>query len=420
MKNQPTKDQLIANLLIKKVPWSTITEVLQAGNSRISRVSKQLKQNVTKIESAPMGRPPKVNPQVVQTVEMETLRDPTIGGVALSQIILQSLGISLSKTTINTIRGELKFNYTSPRRRPFLTDIHISNRLSFCHEQLLGKINWEDCVVLSDESRFCIRDDSRRIWIKRGVYNENTFINEKKYNTGIMVWGAIGKNWRSPLILVKGKLNSDGYIDFLQKNDIFTSLNNFYGEKNYFFEQDGAPCHRSKKTINWLTNQNVNLIENWPANSPDLSCIEQVWAILEAKIQKYKISSLKDLYECLQKEWFSIPTEKLNNLISQTPNRFQLCINENGKPIGHKLYTLKKNDKNNLNNSFIQNSNYDNNFTPILKIPLNRKLDNELCKTITQKLLENEQLPYILKIDNEKYLMESYKVVIKHHLSVQL
>lgn len=246
MKNQPTKDQLIANLLIKKVPWSTITEVLQAGNSRISRVSKQLKQNVTKIESAPMGRPPKVNPQVVQTVEMETLRDPTIGGVALSQIILQSLGISLSKTTINTIRGELKFNYTSPRRRPFLTDIHISNRLSFCHEQLLGKINWEDCVVLSDESRFCIRDDSRRIWIKRGVYNENTFINEKKYNTGIMVWGAIGKNWRSPLILVKGKLNSDGYIDFLQKNDIFTSLNNFYGEKNYFFEQDGAPCHRSK------------------------------------------------------------------------------------------------------------------------------------------------------------------------------
>lgn len=35
-------------------------------------------------------------------------------------------------------------------------------------------------------------------------------------------------------------------------------------------------------------------------------------------------------------------------------------------------------------------------------------------------MLENEQLPYILKIDNEKYLMESYKVVIKHHMSVQL
>lgn len=46
------------------------------------------------------------------------------------------------------------------------------------------------------------------------------------------------------LSFVKGKLNSGGYIDFLQKNDIFTSLNNFYGEKKYFLEQDGAPCHR--------------------------------------------------------------------------------------------------------------------------------------------------------------------------------
>mgnify|MGYP001079518019 CR=1 FL=1 len=141
---------------------------------------------------------------------------------------------------------------------------------------------------------------------------------KKKYNVGIMVWGAIGKNWRSPLILVHGKLNSEGYINFLEKNEIFTSLNDFYGERSYFFEQDGAPCHRSKKKINWLSNQNVNLIENWPANSPDLTCIEQVWSILETKIQKYTINSLQDLYNYLQIEWYSIPTEKLNNLIDQT------------------------------------------------------------------------------------------------------
>lgn len=44
----------------------------------------------------------------------------------------------------------------------------------------------------------------------------------------------------------------------------------------------------AKKKINWLTNTKVKLIENWPANSLDLSCIEQVWAILEAKILKYR------------------------------------------------------------------------------------------------------------------------------------
>lgn len=80
--------------------------------------------------------------------------------------------------------------------------------------------------------------------------------------------------------------------------------------------------------------KNVNLIEKWPANSPDLSCIEQVWSILEVKIQKYKIESLQELYACLKKEWYAIPQEKLDSLISRTPDRFQLCLLENGKSIG--------------------------------------------------------------------------------------
>ena len=147
-----------------------------------------------------MGRPLKVNAQVCEIVESETIRDPTIGGVALSHIIIDSLGVSLSKTTINQIRAQLKFHYSSPRRRQFLTESHIEKRINFCNGQLNGQIDWQNCVIFTDESRFCLHDDSRRIWIKRGIYNDQTFVNEKKYNIGIMVWGAIGKNWRSPLI----------------------------------------------------------------------------------------------------------------------------------------------------------------------------------------------------------------------------
>lgn len=125
----------------------------------------------------------------------------------------------------------------------------------------------------------------------------------------------------------------------------------FMVKKKYFFEQDGAPSHRAKKkTVNWITSQNVQIIEDWPANSPDLTCIEQVWAILENRIQKYSINSLNNLYEALQKEWFSIPTEKLNGLINQTPDRFKLCIQENGKSIGYKLHTLNKKEQINFQN----------------------------------------------------------------------
>lgn len=188
-----------------------------------------------------------------------------------------------------------------------------------------------------------------------------------------MVWGAIGKGWRSPLVLVKGRLNSDGYISLLEDNEIFTSLPNFYGEKNYFFEQDGAPSHTSKKTLKFIEDKKVQVIKNWPSNSPDLTCIEQVWAILENKIKNISIKSLNQLYECLQITWYSIPQEKLNNLISKTPDTFKLFIKEEGQAIGHKLYTLN-NEKTSFENIFTQdNVNQEKNLSPILKIPLNRK-----------------------------------------------
>ena len=385
-----TKDGFIANLLMEGCTYSFIADKLKTGHSRIARVASQLKQN-QEITSPKMGRPPKVTSSVVQMVENETLNDPRIGGTALSHIITHSLGITLSATTINLIRNNLKFSFTNPRRRPFMTEKNIENRLIFCNSELNGTIDWEEGVVFSDESRFCVRDDSRRIWIKKGIYNDNTFVSEKKYNRGIMVWGAIGYGWRSPLVLIKGTLNSDGYINMLQDNEIFSSLNEKYGEKGYYFEQDGASCHRSKKTKDWLKTQNINSIDNWPANSPDLSCIEQVWAILETKIQKYKINSLEELYSSLQKEWYLIPEEKLNNLIRTTPQRFKLCINENGKSIGHKLYTLKKKENEDFQYIFSQNDNMNDQESPILKIPI-QNIDFTFCEQIAQKLIQNDQI----------------------------
>lgn len=142
-----------------------------------------------------------------------------------------------------------------------------------------------------------------------------------------MVWGAIGKNWRSPLIRVDGTLTSDGYIKLLQDNNIFESLDATYGPTHYYFEQDGAICHTAKKTIEWITEKNVNLIKKWPANSPDLSCIEQVWSILKVKIRNQRLTLNNDeLYVVFQRAWYSLPEVTLNKLVAQTTARFELCV----------------------------------------------------------------------------------------------
>ena len=67
-----------------------------------------------------------------------------------------------------------------------------------------------------------------------------------------MVWGAISKSWKSPLIFVKEgvKVNTDSYV-----NDILTpalaSMKEKFKNKSFSFQQDGAPSHTSKKTQKW-------------------------------------------------------------------------------------------------------------------------------------------------------------------------
>ena len=104
-----------------------------------------------------------------------------------------------------------------------------------------------------------------------------------------MVWGAIGKGWLSPLVLVKGKLNSQGYIDLLNSNDIFTSLDEHFGTKQYYFEQDGAPSHTAKKTIEWMSTKDVNVIEKWPANSPDYHVSSRFGQFSRSKSKNIKL-----------------------------------------------------------------------------------------------------------------------------------
>lgn len=122
MKKKDNKDQLIANLLLQGRPYADIINTLKTSNSRISRISSQLKNNSPPIRSATMGRPHKVTDELIRTIESQTLENPQISGNALSSIIASNLGIQVSRTTINSIRNELHFRFTHPRRRQFMTE----------------------------------------------------------------------------------------------------------------------------------------------------------------------------------------------------------------------------------------------------------------------------------------------------------
>ena len=77
------------------------------------------------------------------------------------------------------------------------------------------------------------------------------------------------------------------------------------------FQQDGAPCHTAKSVKQWLCDCYVRFIDDWPGNSPDLSPIENLWAIIKRRLQGKDTSNLKKLESAIRKKWDNLKKKTL-------------------------------------------------------------------------------------------------------------
>ena len=72
---------------------------------------------------------------------------------------------------------------------------------------------------------------------------------------------------------------------------------------------------------------------DWPANSPDLNPIENLWNIVKRNVERKMPQNQKDLTDFMKEEWDAIPESILINLIKSMRRRCELVIENNGERI---------------------------------------------------------------------------------------
>ena len=90
--------------------------------------------------------------------------------------------------------------------------------------------------------------------------------------------------------IMRRKQNSQNYIDIIEKSMI--PIININYKDDMIYQQDNAPIHVSKFSKNSFLTKNIKTLL-WPANSPDLNPIENVWAVHSSIV--YNVGDLKNL-----------------------------------------------------------------------------------------------------------------------------
>lgn len=262
-------------------------------------------------------------------------RDPHLASSAISH----EMGCRGVRLSSRTVRRRLSSTFglvaRRPAKLPLMTERQRLARLKFCHAHKSKNADWWHKVMFSDESTFCQVRGTGTNYVRRprgSRYDPMYTVKTVKHPPSIMAWGAITAQGRSGLCLFDQgtRVNASAYIEVLQaKVPMHMSITN-----TSIFQQDSAPCHTAKVVRKWFERNNVELLQGWPSNSPDLNVIENCWAVMKQKVAAHRPKSAADLKCILREVWTQeISQEYCRKLVDSMPARIMAVIANKGYPI---------------------------------------------------------------------------------------
>lgn len=255
-----------------------------------------------------------------------------------------------------TAKGRpIKASRAKPQKQ--LTDKTKAARLKFCDAN--KRRSWQH-VMFTDRKKFLFKYPgavvNRVQWLERGQARVAPTVNHPmcvNMYCGITVFGPT----RPRMVAGTSKLttnftNKKGEkaknITANEYEDVCTAdllpegqrIFSTQGISTWVLQQDNDPTHkaagpRAVAKFNEMRSSSVQLLPDWPGNSPDLNPIENAWAYVQARVDAAGCQNYEEFKETVVREWSQLPADYCAKLIGSMAERLATCQELEGDKTGY-------------------------------------------------------------------------------------
>jgi len=319
----------------------TIAKRLGCGKTTVNDILKRLHETHSLTPKKQTGRPPLLNSQAQQEIKafvQENGENRRLCKKKLATVWTSRTKQPISAATIRRNLNKVGLTACIPRKKPAMTETHRQARLEWAHEhENWGAKKWRR-VLFSDESTFTQFQQGRqgKVWREPGEQlNPDCIAVTVKHSPSRMFWGSFCWHGLGTIVPLKGSATGQTHVKII--NDyVVPTLHEYFPRGNGIFQEDNAPPHRSKVAVAARENAKIKTL-GWPAQSPDLNPIENLWSEMKVMVRRRTPPppNLEVLEKYVKEAWEDIPLEYYKKLVESMPRRIEAVIDANGHSISY-------------------------------------------------------------------------------------
>lgn len=244
--------------------------------------------------------------------------------------IIQRLGLPVKTRRVQQVlRSNTNAAWLKRKAKPGLKPHHKTRRLDFAKKYVDFGETWKK-VLFSDEKKFnldgpdcvqCYWHDLRK--------EEETRMSRNFGGGSLMVWGGFSFHGTLPIAWITTRMSAQDYVSLLDVS-LVDHAEDLMGSE-MIFQQDNASIHTARLTRDFFEERNIDVLD-WPACSPDLNPIENLWGWLVRQVYAggKQYDNILDLKNAIRDGWNAIPKRLLETLVLSMKDRLVDVIARGG------------------------------------------------------------------------------------------